>query len=227
MSAAPPPDLPPSSPPSANAGDTPAVPFEYDELSVAATLRRPHRMLDIVLGERRRLAANMERGFELRALLATLLTCSVLAAVPFALVDGLERIAHVAMLFLGSVLLCYPSLQVFGSYLGIALHPAQYLTIALVIPAAAALFTLGFAPIYWFLSLTMPGATSGAAAMPSSAVRITLLVLAMALALSHINRLLLRDVRLAPLQQNMALWIGWQVLLVFLTWRMADTLGLI
>ncbi|MGC6486213.1 MAG: hypothetical protein ACON4Z_01080 [Planctomycetota bacterium] len=207
----PPPDLP--TPPE-------AVPFAPDELT--ATARRPHRLLDVVLGERRRLAATLRGGDALPALLLALLVCSLLAALPFAAVDGGDRVAHVAALFLGSVLLCYPSLQVFGAYLGVRLKPAQCLAIALVIPSAAALFTLGFAPIYWFLQVTMPAADADL-----NVTRIVLLVLSLVLALSHVNRCLYGDVHLAPLRDSWALWAGWQLLVVFLTWRMAETLGML
>ncbi|HIE69466.1 MAG TPA: hypothetical protein EYP98_04500 [Planctomycetes bacterium] len=144
-----------------------------------------------------------------------------------ALIDGLERVAHITLLFLGSVLLCYPSLQVFGSYLGVRMHPAQTLAIALVIPSAAALFTFGFAPIYWFLNFTMPG--DGPDGMPSSSAitRVVLLVFSLLLALSHLNRCLFGDSNLKVLRDNWALWVGWQVLLVFLTYRMAESLDLL
>ena len=193
-------------------------------------------MLDIVLGERLRLAANLRTGQDVRALVAILLLCSVAFAVPFALIDGPERIGHVTVLFLGSVLLCFPSLQVFGSYLGVRMHPAQNLAIALVIPSAAALFTFGFAPIYWFLNATMPtsdfnssgSAIAGDAGLTGSATtRIVLLVFSLLLALSHLNRCLFADRNLKALRENWPLWIGWQVLLVFLTYRMAETLGLL
>lgn len=206
-----PPDLP---------DELEATPFAAGEL--AATARRPHRLLDVVLGERRRLAATLHGAEALPALLAALLVCSLLAALPFAVVDGLDRTAHVAALFLGSVLLCYPSLQVFSVYLGVRLQPLQCLAIALVIPSAAALFTLGFAPIYWFLQFTMPAAAAG-----WNVTRIVLLVLSLVLALSHVNRCLYSDARLAPLRDSWALWAGWQLLVVFLTWRMAETLGML
>ncbi|MCK5945471.1 MAG: hypothetical protein KAI24_26000, partial [Planctomycetes bacterium] len=80
----------------------------------------------------------------------------------------------------------------------------------------------GFAPIYWFLEVTMPEPTAGA-----HLTRIALLVLSMVLALSHVNRCLFTDARFAPLRDNWPLWAGWQLLLVFLTWRMGDTLGLL
>ncbi len=200
-------------------------PFAQHELTDC--MRRPHRMLDVVLGERLRLAANLRTGSNVTALVTILLLCSVAFAVPFALIDGLERVAHITLLFLGSVLLCYPSLQVFGSYLGVRMHPAQTLAIALVIPSAAALFTFGFAPIYWFLNFTMPG--DGPDGMPSSSAitRVVLLVFSLLLALSHLNRCLFGDSNLKVLRDNWALWVGWQVLLVFLTYRMAESLDLL
>lgn len=200
------------------------LPFGQRELTACVT--RPHRMLDIVLGERLRLAANLRTGSDVMALVTVLLLCSVAFAVPFALIDGPERVAHIAMLFLGSVLLCYPSLQVFGSYLGVRMHPAQTFAIALVIPSAAALFTFGFAPIYWFLDFTMP--SDGTEGMPNSGAitRVVLLVFSLLLALSHLNRCLFGDSNLKVLRDNWALWVGWQVLLVFLTYRMAETLDL-
>ncbi|HEX5050752.1 MAG TPA: hypothetical protein VFZ65_03170 [Planctomycetota bacterium] len=197
-----------------------AAPFGADELS--ASLVRPARMLDVVLGERQRLAANLRSGQELRALLAALFTCSVLFAIPYGLVDGWGRVLHVAMLFLGSVLLCVPSLLVFSSYLGVRMHWSQHLAIAMIIPAAAALFTLGFAPIYWFLDYSMP-ADEG---VGGSATRVVLLVFALLLALSHLNRCLFVDAGLKALRDNWPLWVGWQLLLVFLTYRMARVLGM-
>ena len=203
-----------------------ATPIEAEPLTEAelkSSLTRPHRMLDVVLGERFRLSANVRTASNLRALVVALLVCSTLFSLPFALVDGPGRVLHVAVLFLGSVLLCFPSFLVFASYLGVRLHAAQSLTIALIIPAAAAVFTLGFAPIYWFLDVTMP--PEGGIGGP--AVRISLLVLSLALGLSHVNRCLFADAKMRALRDSWPLWLGWQVLLVLLSIRMARTLGLL
>lgn len=198
-----------------------AEPLTQEELT--ASLTRPHRMLDVVLGERHRLSANVRTGSNLKSVVTTLLLCSTVFSLPFALIDGWGRVLHVAALFLGSVLLCFPSFLVFASYLGVKLHAAQSLTIALIIPAASAVFTLGFAPIYWFLDVTMPadGGIGGVA------VRIGLLVISLGLGLSHVNRVLFADKSMKALRDNMALWLGWQVLLIFLSYRMALTLGLL
>lgn len=58
-------------------------------------------------------------------------------------------------LYLGSTLIRVPSLFVFTGYTGTRVSLAQILVLALMIPASAALFTLGFAPILEFLRLTM------------------------------------------------------------------------
>jgi hypothetical protein len=113
---------------------------------------------------------------------------------------------------------------VFGSYLGMRLSLAQNLTISLLIPAAAALFTFGFFPIYWFLDATLPTQS----AFSGSSIRVVLLVVSLLLGLSHCNRCLFLDPALAALRSSSwPLWIGWQALVVFITWRMAITLGLI
>ncbi|MCA8976876.1 MAG: hypothetical protein KDC98_19290 [Planctomycetes bacterium] len=175
-----------------------------------------------MLAERHRLVATVRAGTASTALLAVLAICSTAFAVPFSLVDGGARLGHVAILFLGSVLICFPSLQVFGSYLGVRLSLAQNLALSLVIPSAAALFTLGFFPIYWFLDATMPAD----AAVTGTSIRVALLVCSMLLALSHCNRCLFVDAALRALRTRWPLWLGWQVLLLFITYRMATTLGM-
>lgn len=214
--------LPVPSPKATNAA--PAVAGEpFTDVELRACLSRPQRTLDIVLAERARLVASVVSARAIVGLVALLLVCSTVFAVPFAAVDGTRRVGHVAALFLGSVLLCFPSLQVFGSYLGVRLSLAQNLAISLLIPAAAALFTFGFFPIYWFLDATLPAQN----AFSGQTIRVVLLVFSLLLGLSHCNRCLFLDPALKALRSSWPLWIGWQTLVVFITWRMAITLGLI
>ena len=198
----------------------PAEPFAAAELR--SVLARPDRLLELVLGERGRLVATVRATAGVTVLIGVLLLCSLLCAMPFGTVDGFDRGLHAAALFLGSVLICFPSLAVFGSYLGVRLPLAQSLAIALVIPAAAALFLLGFFPIYWFLDATMPadGVVTG------TTIRTVLLAATLLLALAHCSRCLFFDRTLRQLRASRPLWFGWQVLLVFITWRMALALGL-
>ena len=214
------PNSPTGARPAAAAAEPAARPFSIDELRACAS--RPLRALDIVLADRRRLVASVRTSTAIGALLAVLAVCSITSAAPFGAVDGIARLGHVATLFLGSVLVCFPALQVFGSYLGLQLTVLQNLAVALVIPSAAALFTLGFAPIYWFLSVTMPLD----AAFSSVTMRTVLLVCAMLLALSHVNRCLFDDPTLKAFRASWPLWLGWQVLLLFISYRMAQALGM-
>src|SRR5262245_10390970 len=136
-----------------DAPDPPALAFVPEELR--RSLLRPDAVLAIVLAERARLVASVAERAHLRLLASLLVFSSIVFTVPFALVRAPAKAADIAALFLGSTLLCFPSLQVFTSYLAIRLTVAQNLVLALTVPAAAALFTFGFFPIYWFLDTTM------------------------------------------------------------------------
>lgn len=208
------PSSPPEPPPA------PSQPFTTDDLR--ACLWRPQRTLDVVLVERGRLVASVLAPRTLLPLVAVLLLCGVVFAVPFGLVDGPRRAGHIATLLVGSVLLCFPSLQVFGAYLGLRLTLAQNLAIALLIPSAAALFTFGFFPIHWFLLATMGDAPS-----TGSTIRVVLLSASLLLGLSHCNRCLFLDRSLQAFRASWVLWIAWQALLLFISWRMARALGLL
>src|ERR1041385_1770536 len=113
----------------------PPAAFQLDELR--RPLARPHTVLEIVLAERARLVATVRRGANLGLLVALLVATSILCTVPFAMVRNAVRAGDLAVLFLGSTLLCFPSLQVFSSYLGVRASPAQNLVLALLVPAAA------------------------------------------------------------------------------------------
>lgn len=211
---------PPLAPPTPAAAPAPA-PDPFSRADLLACLTRPANLLDVVLAARGRMIANVNQKAHLPILLIVLALCSVLATLPFAVVDGGLHAARVALLFAGSALICFPSLHVFASYLGLRLSVEQNLALTLVIPAAAALFTLGFAPIHWFLAATMPADS----AVSATTTRIVLLVAALLLSLSHLNRCLFGDVTLEQLRASWPLWIGWQILLLWITWRMAQTLG--
>lgn len=131
-------------------------PFTREE--IAACWSKPFELVDLVLGGSGRIAANVARGQELGALVIALLAASTLFALPY----GLAINAHawwdswwrIVVFYLGSTLICVPALHVFSSFLGLRVSLAQMLVFALMIPAAAALFTFGFAPILGFLRAT-------------------------------------------------------------------------
>ena len=74
-----------------------------------------------------------------------------------------------------------------------------------------------------FLGATMPADSP----WNGTTVRVVLLVCSLVLALSHCNRCLFGDASLQRLRSSWPLWLGWQALVVFITWRMAHTLGLL
>ena len=220
-SAAPPP-LPVATPASgteAVAAPPAAVPIGDDELRTL--LREPGRAFDLLLGSRDRLAATIRDDQPPRTLCVALLVATALASLPFGLVHGGAAGWKIAALFGGSVLLCWPSLQVFASYLGTPLRPAQSLALALTIAAVAALFTLGFAPILWFLRVTMTtgdhiDATDAACGM---------LALALLAGLWQLARCSGADARLRN-HRSFFLLLVWQLLVVFVAVRMARALAL-
>ena len=196
-----------------------AAPFAVDELR--GSLLHPHRALGLLLAERGRFATTVRARTNLTPLVLLMLACSIAFTVPFACVRGWGRGGDVAALFLGSTLLCFPSLQVFCCYLGATLTVAQNLAMALLAPTAAAMFCLGFFPIYWFLDVTM----DRGAAISAHDIAIGLLTVSLVLGLSHLNRCLFAAQR--ALGASWPLLLAWQSLLLFITYRMAVVLGIL
>ncbi|MEO6596158.1 MAG: hypothetical protein ABIP94_15530 [Planctomycetota bacterium] len=198
-----------------------ATPFATAELR--ALVRSPSRALDIVLGERQRLAASIAEGSAPYALVAILAACTVLASLPYGLVRGWSFTFRIAAFYGGSVLLCWPSLQVFGAYLGSSLRPLQNLALALLIASVAALFTLGFAPIVWFLQATMADGDW----IDADVAYVVLLALGLLAGLGQLGRCVASTKKLRPLRSSWLLLGGWQMLVVFVAWRMARALDLL
>lgn len=137
----------------ARAPRAPATPHAPEGVAVA--LWHPLRTVDVVLASPERVAANVDARLALGRLAIVFLVCGALFSVPFGFVLGVESWWRVAMLYLGSTLICLPSLYVFTSYTGTRVSLTQILVLALIVPASAAVFTLGFAPILEFLTITM------------------------------------------------------------------------
>jgi hypothetical protein len=201
-----------------NAPLAPATPFAGAEL--AAMLRWPGRSFDAVLGEHRRLGASLA-GPPAWRLAAVLTALIALTSLPFGVVLTGADCWKVAALFGGSVLLCWPSLQVFGAYLGCGLHPAQSLALALLTACVATMFTFGFAPILWFLQVTMQHGDRVDAADAASAM----LTVALLAGLAHAARCCAARTA-GHRDRAFVLLIVWQVLVLMLTIRMARALGL-
>lgn len=121
------------------------------------------------------------------------------------------------------MLLCSPSLQVFGAWIGCRLRSGQTLALALVVAAVAALFSLGFAPILWFLDVTMRDGDW------IDAADVARLLLGCSLLAGLVQ--LLQSVLARPqvLRSRGGAWLllGWELLVLGVTWRMARVLGLL
>lgn len=209
----------PSSAPPAVAPPPPVAPFTAVELRALA--RRPDRAFDLLLGSRERLAATVGDERPPWLLAAVLLATTALASLPYGLVHGGLACWKIGALFGGSVLLCWPSLQVFGAYLGRGLQPAQSLALALVISCVAALFTLGFFPILWFLQVTMEHGDRIDAADAS----LGMIVFALLAGLLQLTRCAAENTRLRA-NRSLPLLLVWQALVVFVALRMARALAL-
>jgi hypothetical protein len=196
----------------------------YSAAELLAAYVRPHRAVEVVLARWRRLAANIAEGRRLRHLLGLLVLASVIAAIPYGAVVGPDRFWRVAALFLGSVMICFPSLHVFGAFLGIRSDLGQNLTLALVISAVASIFTLGFAPVLWFLQATTPKGGSDAVV---HGISVALLATGLLAGLVHLGRMIFFDRGLRSSRAGASMIVLWQILPVFITCRMGIFLGLV
>ena len=99
-----------------NAISREAVPFARADIQQA--FQRPHRIIELVLADRDRLTASIVEQRHLAALAALLIFTSCAFAFPYGFVLGWRTFWRIAVLFLGSTGICFPSLLVFSGYLG-------------------------------------------------------------------------------------------------------------
>ncbi|MCA8968871.1 MAG: hypothetical protein KDC95_03780 [Planctomycetes bacterium] len=209
----------PSAPPRLS---PPPEPFERAEIDRALVV--PFHLLEVVLAGRARLTANVAQRRHLGRLVIVLLIGSILFAIPYGLVRDSSRFLDVATLFVGTMGICLPSLIVFSAYLGAAIDFRQNFVLALVITTTAALFSFGFFPIVWFLDQTM-GASNGK--ITTGHLSIVLLTLSLLAGVAQQHRCLFADKLMKDLQSNSVVLFVWQVLFVFMTYRMAQLLGIL
>lgn len=195
-------------------------PLSAETLSRA--LVRPDVAIDVVVASPERFAATMASPLRVRLALTTLLVALVFA-IPFGVYFGPTRAAHVALLFIGSVLVCYPSLHVFSAYVGVPLRAEQSGGLAILTAAVASSFSLGFAPIAFFLRATIADASEARTMGP---IVTGLLAVSLGAGMLHVARC----IRASDLSgRTFAFGIvisGWFVLLGFISLRMARVLGL-
>lgn len=183
---------------------------------------RPLRMLDLVLSQQEKLARTIAGGDNLPILVLSLLYATVLFSLPFGAVIGIERFWRVAVLLVGSLGICLPSLHVFGAYIGCRISIRQNLALGLVITCVAALFTFGFFPIVWFLDATIE---SESARVSVGHLAVVLLAFSVAAGIVHLIRCLRRFHGLVAAYPLVIIF--WQALFIFITYRMARLLDLL
>lgn len=206
-----PPD-PPSAPPAA----------PWTDADLLSVWRRPYLAADVLLTHPQRLGATVARRPRQALLAATLLVVSLVFAAPFGLVLGPDKAWRVAALFVGALAVCFPSLHVFSAFLGRHVDVRQDLTLALTISAVAALFAAGFAPVIWFLDLTMgDGVVVGARQVGGWMLGFCLLA-----GLVHQGRCMQSEPTLRASPGVASLLLVWHALLAFVTVRLAWALDL-
>lgn len=179
-------------------------------------------MVDLVLATPARLVANVQRREGLGLIALALLLGASLFSVPYGLVLGLDSWWRVAVLYLGSTLICLPSLHVFSAYLGLRVTFAQTTVLALTIPGAAAIVTCGFAPILGFLRFTFDPASKQVSWRDISSV---LLVTALLCGVVQLWRCLYLW-RRGEVQWFLPfVWLAWHIVFAYVLLRMAHVLG--
>jgi hypothetical protein len=199
----------------------PALPYQADELRRSA--RRPDHLVALVLAAPERLAANISAGAQLPRLLTLLLLASALFAIPYGAVLGVAFSWRIAVLYLGSTLICFPALHVFCSYLGSRVSLGQNFTLALTIPSVAALFTFGFAPILGFLRWTV---VVRGGRDEFAALSFLLLTVALLAGVGQLLRCVRAARELSPRSAYPAVLLSWHLVFFYVLVRMGEVLQL-
>jgi hypothetical protein len=198
-----------------------AEPFEAQEF--AASWAKPVWLVDLVLASADRIGASVARRRGLGWLALALLGASLVFALPYGFVLGTTAWWRVATLYLGSTLICLPSLYVFTSYLGQRVALSQIVVLGLTVPAVASAFTLGYAPILGFLRATMD-ADSGQISW--RAVSVALLSSALVAGVAQLWRCLWTSRTLGGAHVFVLVLVGWHLVFGYVLLRMASVLGL-
>ena len=175
--------------------------------------------MDVALAENPRFVATVAAGTNGWLLCKLLLFASLLFSIPYGVVLGFGRLWHVAALFVGSMLICFPSLQVFSAYIGLKIDTQQNFSLALLITSVAAIFSFGFFPILWFLDVTM----NDESVITSANISLGLLTISILAGLAQLGRCLL-IARGTKLHTSPYLLFAWQGLFLFIAFRMAGVL---
>ena len=210
-------DEPPAPMPRAEVPEAKA--FAVEEIQ--QIFRSPLASFDLVLAQQARLSQTIRHGERPLLLAMALFFTTLLFSLPFGAVVDISRFWRVALLLLGSLAICLPSLAVFSSYLGGKVDVRQHLSLGLVLTGVAALFTFGFFPVLWFLRVTM--ADDSVLGVPQ--LSMVLLIVAQFAGVARLLRVL---GNLSGVGESYRPVIaGWLFLFSFITYRMAVVLDLV
>ncbi|MDP6507161.1 MAG: hypothetical protein QF886_26275, partial [Planctomycetota bacterium] len=129
----------------------------------------------------------------------------------------------IAVLYTGSLLICFPCLQVFTQFIGYRFGLAQMLSLALVISGVAGLFSFGFIPIIWFIDFSTEAGTT--AALSPRWLSTFLLAVSLVMGVIHMLRLLIGSEQAKGFFPMLISF--WLALLAFITYRMVYFLDLV
>ena len=194
-----------------------------EEQFVRTAFSHPLRAIDIALASPERVGANVVAGVALGRIAGILLLTSLLYALPYGAVLGGASWWKIVALTLGSTLICLPSLFVFSSYLGQRMRLEQILVLGLTIPAVAALFSAGFAPILAFLRFTM---TNEEGVVPWRSISNVLLSIAVLAGIAQLWRTWIAARVAAPSNLFAFVLIVWHAVFLHVILRMAAVLHL-
>jgi len=201
-----------------------AEPFSGWELRRA--LLRPYLIIEYVLGGRQRLARNLADGRSVWLLAGLLLAAGVVATIPYGALSPVRSFWKIAVLYTGSLLLCFPCLHVFTQFFGFRSSLGRDLALSLVITSVAGLFTFGFFPIIWFIDYSTR-ADPNAAVSPAD-LSVFLLGVSLLMGIVHMGRcLVVRRLADREAWSLLLLILLWIPLLIFIHYRMACLLELL
>jgi len=153
-----------------------------------------------------------------------LLLASIAFAVPYGAVPPLRSSWKVVALYTGSMMICFPSLYVFGQYLHSKWTLTQTVVLSLVITTVASIFSFSFFPIVWFISYTTDPTSASSIVLPISGILLTASFL---LGIAQMARCVAALRGLTDAHRHLALVFAWVALLAFITFRMACHVGAI
>jgi hypothetical protein len=194
----------------------------HTRAELRGALVSPFGALELVLADQERVAKDILGAQDVVRLITVLFGVSLLFSVPYGLVLGLDYSWRIGALFLGSLAVCLPSLQVFSNFIGIRIDIRRNIALTLLVTSVAAAFSFGFFPILWFLR----GAMADGELVNLAGLSVLFLSVALFAGIAQLLRCLGVMSSVTGQRSSLGLMAVWLLLLIFVTFRMARALGL-